>query len=206
MKYFIFSLFLFSALSIHAQQKQSLKDLLYSGKLKKDSSGIIRKTDDLSSKIDTTTKIATAPEKPTAVIAALPVKVVAVPVNKTDAVVVADTTSKAIDPTKESAVPAKTNTRIWKGYTDSLVKSLKAEVLHAKQIKKETYYVTIEYEINVEGQVNFVNVTSTPENSFLQAQVKQRLDTNPLQLNPVLDSSNQPKKVKRKQNFSVTKE
>ena len=35
---------------------QSLKDLLYSGKLKKDSNTVIRKGDDLSSKIDTSTK------------------------------------------------------------------------------------------------------------------------------------------------------
>ena len=37
-------------------EAQSLKDLLYSGKLKKDSNTVIRKGDDLSSRIDTGTK------------------------------------------------------------------------------------------------------------------------------------------------------
>lgn len=37
-------------------EAQSLKDLLYSGKLKKDTSAVIRKTDDLQSKIDTAQK------------------------------------------------------------------------------------------------------------------------------------------------------
>src|SRR5579885_1837604 len=46
----------FIGISANAQEKPKLKDLLYSGKLKKDSSGVIRSTDDLSSKIDTTTK------------------------------------------------------------------------------------------------------------------------------------------------------
>ena len=35
---------------------QSLKDLLYGGKLKNDSNSVVRKTDDLSTKIDTSTK------------------------------------------------------------------------------------------------------------------------------------------------------
>jgi hypothetical protein len=36
--------------------------------------------------------------------------------------------------------------------------------------------------------------------------VKQILDSTPLRLNPVTDSNNQAKKVKRKQQISVTKE
>src|SRR4051794_37821770 len=56
MKYCLFVFVLLGAVTAEAQQKQSLKDLLYSGKLKRDSSGVIRSTDDLSSKIDTSTK------------------------------------------------------------------------------------------------------------------------------------------------------
>src|SRR5688500_12050673 len=50
MKKAIVFLFLIIAVSADAQ---SLKDLLYSGKLKKDSNVVIRKGDDLSSRIDT---------------------------------------------------------------------------------------------------------------------------------------------------------
>jgi hypothetical protein len=86
------------------------------------------------------------------------------------------------------------------------VKTLKDEVLKSKQIKKNTYYLMVDYEIETDGQVTITNVTSTPENSFLQAQVKQIMDSTPFRLNPITDSSNQPKKVKRKQQFTISKE
>ena len=47
--------FLLLAVSFSAKS-QSLKELLYSGKLKNDSNTVIRKTDDLSTKIDTSQK------------------------------------------------------------------------------------------------------------------------------------------------------
>ena len=105
-----------------------------------------------------------------------------------------------------ATVPAKTNTKLWKEYTDSLVKTLQEEALKSKQIKKNTYYIMVDYEIETDGQVTITNVTSTPENSFLQAQVKQIMDSTPFRLNPVTDSNNQAKKVKRKQQFTVTKD
>src|SRR5438309_2579036 len=49
--------FLFLAVTFGARA-QSLKDLLYSGKLKMDSNSVVRKTDDLSTKIDTSHKVA----------------------------------------------------------------------------------------------------------------------------------------------------
>ncbi|HYC27296.1 MAG TPA: hypothetical protein VEB42_00755, partial [Chitinophagaceae bacterium] len=61
MKTVILSVMLLSGFTLNAQ---SLKDLLYSGKLKKDSSGVIRKTDDLSSKIDTVQKTSVVQEAP----------------------------------------------------------------------------------------------------------------------------------------------
>src|SRR6476646_5885520 len=65
MKNLFLAILLFAGFAAQAQEKekQSLKSLLFSGKLKKDSSGVIRSTDDLSSKIDTSTKkeVAAAP-------------------------------------------------------------------------------------------------------------------------------------------------
>ena len=49
-------LFLLVTVTSVCVQAQSLKDLLYGGKLKNDSNSVVRKTDDLSTKIDTTTK------------------------------------------------------------------------------------------------------------------------------------------------------
>src|SRR6478609_10807397 len=63
MKNLFLVILLFGGLAAQAQEKekQSLKNLLFSGKLKKDSSGVIRSTDDLSTKIDTSTKKETVP-------------------------------------------------------------------------------------------------------------------------------------------------
>lgn len=193
---------------------QSLKDLLYGGKLRMDSNSVLRKTDDLKSRIDTGQKkradtvnlaVAAVPGDSVKKTDA-PVDSAAVSIAINDSVITIDTAATAEAGTKETAVPLKTNTRIWKEYTDSLVNTLKTEVLSSKKIKKETYYVTVSYEIDTNGQVNITHVATTPENALLQAQIKQRMQVTPPVLNPVLDSANKPRKVKRNHNFTVTKE
>ena len=197
---------------------QSLKDLLYSGKLKKDSNTVIRKTDDLSTKIDTGQKKGPEPKITTVSGDSLVKKLNPVtgdssfvkkvnPQADSLAIVVeaADSLTSAGADIKDNIAPVKSNNKIWKEYTDSLVSSLKTEVLSSKKIKKETYYLMIEYEIGTDGKVNITNVISTPENAFLQGQVTERMHTPP-QLTPALDSANQPRKVKRKYSFNITKE
>jgi len=194
-------------------KKPSLKDLLFSGKLKKDSTGVIRSTDDLSQKIDTSTKKETQSVNSTASTANVQQDNAAVSKAGVGTTVVASGLDSAAIKTDTAATvpvvattPAKSNTKLLKEYTDSLVKTLQEGPLKSKQIKKNTYYVMVDYEIDTDGQVAFTNVTSTPESSLLQAQVKQILDSTPLRLNPVTDSNNHGKKVKRKQQFTITKE
>jgi hypothetical protein len=215
MKYVILISFLIGgAFTMQAQEKKpSLKNLLFSGKLKKDSTGVIRSTDDLSQKIDTSTKKEIQSVNSTASTANVQQDNAAVSKAAVGATVVAGgLDSAAIKPDTAATVPvaastpAKSNTKLLKEYTDSLVKTLQEGPLKSKQIKKNTYYVMVDYEIDTDGQVAFTNVTSTPENSLLQAQVKQILDSTPLRLNPVTDSNNQGKKVKRKQQFTITKD
>jgi hypothetical protein len=217
MKNLILVILLFGGLAAQAQEKekQSLKNLLFSGKLKKDSTGVIRSTDDLSTKIDTSTKKETAPvltNQPATNVqqdknAAVSKENAAtgVAVAGTD-VVTTKMDSAAVVPLTTTTAPAKTNTKLWKEYTDSLVRTLNDEVLKSKQIKKNTYYLMADYEIAPDGQVTFTNLTSTPENAFLTAQVRQIMDSTPLRLNPITDSGNQAKKVKRKQQIVITKE
>jgi len=216
-----------SAFAMQAQEKQSLKNLLFSGKLKKDSTGVIRSTDDLSTKIETGTKkdtqlvavatnaVANAQQDNNAIIPntaqqsnnAAAAKTAVIPGVVASS---ADTATNKADTTAAAPAvttpPPKSNTRLLKEYTDSVVRALQDEALKSKQIKKNTYYLMLDYEIDTDGQVTFTNVTSTPENSFLQAQVKQILDSTPLRLTPVTDSNNQAKKVKRKQQIAVTKD
>ena len=200
-----------------AADAQSLKDLLYSGKLKMDSNSVIRKTDDLSKRIDTGTK------KPADSLLAKGSEAsgdssmlksniqgdssMAMMTTGSATTAVPDTEDAAEATTSAStAAPAKSNTRILKEYTDSLATVLKTEVLSSKKIKKDTYYLIVEYEIGADAQTTVTNVISTPENALLQEQVKERMLITPPQLAPALDGNKQPRKVKRKYSFTVTKE
>ncbi len=207
-KGFLF-LLLIASFSVKAQ---SLKDLLYSGKLKKDSNVVIRKGDDLSTKIDTSTKKPVEAEKPgplatasgdTALKQGGPA--VASNSRATD-INNAASIAPAADENASPVVAAKNNNQLLKEYMDSLVSTLKTDVLPSNKIKKETYYLYVDYEIDTDGTVNVTNVVSSPENSFLQQQVKDRILLDAPKLAPVLDSSNKPRKVKRKYNFNIAKE
>lgn len=204
---------------------QKLKDLLYSGKLKSDAGTVIRKTDDLSTKIDTTEKKAQAPVvdmaapnavPPVAAVPATPATQVAAANKTADSTTLTATTTPAttvaveggVDSVAVAAAPAtpatpaapKSNNRVWKEFTDSLMKDLRTEIQSNKKIKKEMYYVTVDYEIDLDGTTSVSNVTASPENAMLQALVKDRMMSTPPKVQPV------PRKVKRKYNFTVTKD
>jgi hypothetical protein len=185
---------------------QKLKDLLYGGKLKNDSGTVIRKTDDLSTKIDTSTKKLVEPEKITP--ANTPTAVGDSSANKTmpptDAASPGVTNAVADKPENNTA--PKDNNKIWKEYMDSVVSNLKAEVLPNKKIKNGAYYVMLEYEIGPDGQVTINSVATSPENSFLQQQVKDRLTLTAPQMNPpAASTTGKPRNAVKKYNFTVTK-
>jgi hypothetical protein len=199
-----------------SSQAQSLKELLYGGKLRMDSNAVLRKTDDLKARIDTAQK---KPAEPVVASTTTPTAAPTDSVKRTAPVadsqavaaeagepVTVDTVAAASAEVNTVAAPPKSNNQILKAYTDSLVTTLKAEVLSSKKIKKETYYITVGYEIDTNGQVTITNITTTPENALLQAQVKQRMEVYPPQLTPTLDSAGKPRKTKRNYNFSVTKD
>jgi trehalose/maltose hydrolase-like predicted phosphorylase len=195
MKKGIFFLLLAGTVTANAQ---SLKDALYGGKLKTDSGTLIRKTDDLSSKIDSNRKKPMELEKNKLIAAARDSSM-----NKTTAPTDSAATAGADIKVNNTAV--KDNNKIWKEFMDSIIVILKEEVLTSKKIKSGTYYLFVEYEIGTDGQVSITNVISTPENSFLQQQVKERLLLTAPQMNPVLDSANKPRKAKKRYNFNITK-
>ncbi len=177
---------------------QTLKDALFSGKLKTDSGTVIRKGDDLSSKIDTNTKKPVVPEKMKMVTAARDSSTKGL-ATQTDSANIAGVDKK------DNAVTVKDNNKIWKEYMDSVIGTLKTEVLPSKKIKNDTYYVLVEYVIDTDGQVTINNVWPSPENSFLQQQVKERLNLTAPRLNPVLSSDGKPRKVIKKYNFTLSK-
>ena len=208
---------------------QSLKEALYKGKLKKDSTSVIRKTDDLSTKMVDTTKKAELVQVDTLAVINDSAMVKTIQASQaTDSVAgvnkqQADTTTNLGTATGVAAAtgvvvatsdpipppppaPVKSNNKIWKELTDSLIISMQSDVIANKKVKKETYFLTVEYEISETGEVSIVNVLVSPENEFLGNQVKDRLITSPPLLAPVVDSAGKARKVKRKYNFTITKE
>ena len=196
---------------------QSLKDLLYSGKLKNEAGTVIRSSDDLSTKIDTTNKLSAVNAERTndtahAMDSSNKLNVqatAATATTATDSVLVAQNTDAAvIDATSgvtESAAVPKDNNTLWTEYVTEVTNTLKTEVMPSKKIKSGTYYAMFLYSIGTDGQVTIGDVLLTPENSFLQQQIKERFNVNAPQLIPVLSTSGTPRKVNKKYNFTLTK-
>src|SRR5688572_4851176 len=195
MKKVIFLILLISSGIVNAQ---SLKDALYGGKLKTDSGTLIRKGDDLKSKIDTSSKKPVEPEK---------MKVSAPGTDTSMKGVEAQTATTAIPDAdrKNSTDATKDNNRIWKEYMDSVISGLKTEVLSSKKIKEGNYFILVEYEIDTTGQVNINRVSPSPENDFLELQVRERLILTAPRLNPVIFNNGKPRKVTKKYSFTLSK-
>ena len=195
MKKGILFLLLVSTLTSNAQ---SLKDALYGGKLKTDSGTVIKKGDDLSSKIDTTKKKPVEQEK---------TKITAVAMDSSITKMTVQTDSAAIVVNKlDNNTVSKDNNKIWKEFMDTVISTLKQEVITSKKIKKGDYYVMVDYEIGLDGQVTVTNVFPSPENKYIQEQVKERLSIDTPRLNPVLSGNGKPRKVVKRTNFTITKE
>lgn len=194
-----------SATSMNAQQ--SLKDLLYSGKLKSDTGSTVRKTDDLKSKIDTTTRKKPVEEvkKPEPTMAEVLAMAGGDTVGNT---VAADANinnpAAAVAAVKLTGDATKDNNARMKAYMDEFIGVIRTEVLPSKKIKEGSYAVLLEYEIGVDGTVAVVTVSSDPKADFLEDQIRQRLTLTAPQLSPVL-TNGKARKVLKKQVLSFSK-
>ncbi len=189
-------LLLLVAATFTAANAQSLKDALYGGKLKTDSGSVLRKGDDLSSKIDSNRKKPVVEEKKPA--GAITMDSIKKWTTK------ADTTNKTpIDKTDALAVK-KDNNKLWKEFMDTVISTLKSEVMASKKLKKGDYYVMVDYTIGVDGLVTIGNVFVSPENKTLETQVKERFNIDTPKLNPVLGSNGVPRKTVKRSNFTLT--
>jgi len=215
MKKLLFFGFLFIGLNA---QSQSLKDLLFSGKMKTDSGTVVRKGDDLKDKVDTSTKKpAPAPVAPPPTVAVDKAK--PAPVN-TDSVKTASlpaaapslVNTEAVKPAEEAApaspqaIATRDNNRIWKEFVDTVLGSIKAEVLSSKKIKKGDYSITIDYTINVDGSVTIGNIFVSPESGALQEQLKERLGIDTPKLSPMLNTSGTARKVNKRYSAVLSKQ
>lgn len=64
----------------------------------------------------------------------------------------------------------------------------------------------MDYAIEPDGQVTVNNIFPSPENKFLEEQVRERIIMAAPRLNPVLGSNGKARKVMKKFNFTLTKE
>ncbi len=207
-------LLLFMLILAASTQAQSLKEALYGGKLKLDTGTVIRKGDDLKAHIDTSTKKAVVAEK-TAVL----------PVSKDSLVQKAQTQQQTnVAKTQEAAAdnPATgattqaannnavtnatvDNNKVWKDYIDELMTTIRTDVLPSKKIRNGTYYVLVDYEIDVDGQVAVKNITCSPGSEYLEEQVRERINLTAPRLTPLLNNYGKPRKAAKKQNLTITK-
>ncbi|HEX7846142.1 MAG TPA: hypothetical protein VF476_10115 [Chitinophagaceae bacterium] len=177
---------------INAQQ--TLKDALYGGRLKNDSGSVVKKTDDLSTKIDTSMK------------KTLEIKAkdsVAKAVVKADSVKQEKIKENVVAVTKEIA---KDNNALWKEFIDKLNVDVRTEVMTSKKIRKGSYSILVDYEIGIDGVVAVNNVSVDPSNSFLEGQIKERIIQGAPKLTPSLLSNGKPRKTLKKQMLTYAKD
>jgi hypothetical protein len=201
---------LFVLFALNAQS-QSLKDLLFSGKMKTDSGTVVRKGEDLKDKVDTSTKKpAPAPVAQAAPIATEKPK--ATPVLKDSLAAAPGSPEAPVLVKAEEAAPAspqatatRDNNRIWKEFVDTVLGSIKAEVLSSKKIKKGDYSITIDYAINVDGSVTIGNIFVSPESGALQEQLKERLGIDTPKLSPMVNTTGTARKVNKRYSTVLSK-
>ena len=208
---------LFSLVMLAVSAKsQSLKEALYGGKLKADTGAVIRKGDSLKiqenmaqkvvedsikkSIADSVRKEAIAMQKEKALAAGQDTTAIA---TNAEAAISNDVSSAETSPAEKN-IPKDNNT-IWKAYIDSLSTTIKSEVLNSGKIKKGNYFVLIDYKINPDGQISVTSVTSDPQNSYLEQNIKDRLTLDGPRLNPIIDASGRARTVNRKQTLNFVK-
>jgi hypothetical protein len=165
---------------------QSLRDSLFSGKLKADSAVVAKsKVNEQKIKEDSIRRVQIDSLKK----------------------IGADTTQLSVNP----ALPAKPelkyadNNRTWKKFVDEYKATITAEMQTSKKIKKGDYTVTLEYEIGTDGVVSTKNIICDPKSEALVDLIRDKMMPNAPQLAPQIVNG-APKKSSRRQILIFSKE
>lgn len=213
MKKGIVLLLLISSVVVNAQ---SLKEALYGGKLKNKPGEVIRKDDDLSKMIDTTTRKVSPNDSLPSTTSPMTLEDMSRWANAPDTATrkIAGNTGNPADSTGQSAPVAsgenraepKDNETLLSDYFNAVITALQTEVLSSKKIKKGTYYVSVPYTIDTDGMFTANKILLTPENDYLHEQIKNRLLFDIPRFTPALSPSGQPRSVNRNYTFTLDKE
>ena|SRR5687767_7070111 len=165
--------------------QKSLRDSLFSGKLKADSTLVARsKVNDQKVKEDSVRR------------------------SQIDSLkkIGADTTHltvAAAPPTTE--LKYSDNNKTWKKFVDEYTPILNTEMLTSKKIKKGGYTVTLEYEIGTDGTVTTKNIICDPKSEHLVELIQERMMPNAPKLAPQIVNG-APRKSSRRQILIFVKE
>ena len=174
-------LFLLAVLFISSScfAQKSLRDSLFSGKLKADSALVAK------SKIvkDSTKKTEIDPAT-----------------GKTEA----DPAIKQTSPEK-TELKYSDNNRTWKKFVDEHTKIINTEMMTSKKIKKGDYTVTLEYEIGTDGVVTTKNIICDPKSETLANMIQETMMSNAPKLAPQVVNG-APRKSSKRQILIFTKE
>ncbi len=182
------------AITVGLQAQKTLKEALYGGRLKNDSGSVVKKTDDLSTKIDTSAKKTQELKAKDSIVIAE---------KKADSLKLEKIKENVVEASKEIS---KDNNTLWKEFMDKLSDEIRTEVLTSKRIKKGTYSILVDYEIGIDGQVGVNLVSASPANSFLEGQIKERIIQGAPKLTPALMSNGKPRVSMKKQMLTFAKE
>ena len=159
--------------------QKSLRDSLFSGKLKADSALVAK------------SKIVKDSAKKTEIDAVT---------GKT----AVDAEAKQNNPEKPE-LKYSDNNRTWKKFVDEYTKILSTEIITMKKIRKGGYTVTLEYEIGTDGAVSTKNILCDPKSESLVELIKERMMPNAPQLAPQIVNG-APRKSSKRQILIFVKE
>ena len=169
---------LFISSSCFAQK--SLRDSLFSGKLKADSalvaSSKIVKDSSKKTEVDQLTKISTD-----------------------------TTTGVKLNNPEKTELKYSDNNKTWKKFTDEYTKIITAEMANTKKVKKGGYTITLEYEIGTDGIVSTKNIICDPKSEALINLINERMMANAPQLAPQIVNG-APRKSSKRQILVFVKE
>ena len=158
---------------------QSLRDSLFSGKLKADSALVAK-----SKIVKDSTKKAE--------------------IDSTTGKVVADSAITQIVPVK-TEMKYSDNNKVWKKFVDEYTPVINSEMLTSKKIKKGGYTVTLEYEIGTDGIVTTKNIICDPKSEQLTELIRERMMSNAPKLAPQIVNG-VPRKSNKRQVLIFVKE
>ena len=158
---------------------QSLRDSLFSGKLKADSALVAK-----SKIVKDSTKKAE--------------------IDSTTGKVVADSAITQIVPVK-TEMKYSDNNKVWKKFVDEYTPVINSEMLTSKKIKKGGYTVTLEYEIGTDGVVTTKNIICDPKSEQLTELIRERMMSNAPKLAPQIVNG-VPRKSNKRQVLIFVKE